>query len=549
MNEPLTPLYYLNNFRFLIDWVAERYPDLMDEQELAFIASFNQLAPESQCLLVRMIGRKGPWFRADKLVYAEIENHQQAADQLIAINLVSVDNLLDVNELASILTKAELLSLFNEQLRPHKAERKETLIEILGDIFPEPQSWPQWTNNQFGRMYQLDIQPIINTLLLLFFGNPYQDLTEFVLQDLGLFRYEQYAIDKQHRVFQNRNEILQYQQLVNLREQMAEVVDLDALVKVVLQLPNVFENPSMERRRARLCNQLAYEFERFGELETALQLYQQTDLPPSRERKIRLLDKLGNHQEAWQLLTELMANPANEHELQIAERMAPRLAKKVSVKINKKANRVITEQKLVLAQLTDEAGHYLNVEEITRFHFNTEDAPCSYAENALLNSLFGLWLWPEMFRSVTGAFSNPFHAAPLDLYHDDFQRNRPELKALWQVFDEQTHIEHIKNIWQEKNGITNHFVHWQFLDERTLNMALQCIPAQHIKLIFQRLLFDLKANRSGFPDLIQFFPATNSYRMIEVKGPGDRIQDNQQRWLNFFSEHNIPAEVCYVSWK
>jgi hypothetical protein len=244
-----------------------------------------------------------------------------------------------------------------------------------------------------------------------------------------------------------------------------------------------------------------------------------------------------------------MANPANEHELQIAERMAPRLAKKVAVKITKKITYPIVEKKLVLPQLTDESGNYLNVEEITRLHFDTSEAPCFYAENTLLNSLFGLWLWPEMFRSIKGAFANPFQAAPLDLYHDDFQQNRPELKTLWEVFDEQTHITHIKNIWQQKNGITNQFVHWQFLDEQTLNMALQCIPAQHIKLIFQRLLFDLKANRSGFPDLIQFFPEANSYRMIEVKGPGDRIQDNQQRWFNFFSEHNIPAEVCYVSWK
>jgi hypothetical protein len=68
------------------------------------------------------------------------------------------------------------------------------------------------------------------------------------------------------------------------------------------------------------------------------------------------------------------------------------------------------------------------------------------------------------------------------------------------------------------------------------------------------LLFDIKNNRSGLPDLIQFFPtqilpAENSYRMIEVKGPGDRIQDNQQRWLNYFSLKSIPAEVWYVNWQ
>lgn len=50
------------------------------------------------------------------------------------------------------------------------------------------------------------------------------------------------------------------------------------------------------------------------------------------------------------------------------------------------------------------------------------------------------------------------------------------------------------------------------------------------------------------PDLIQFFPEQRGYRMIEVKGPGDRLQDNQLRWLDFCAEHGMPVEVCYVQW-
>ncbi|MBN7134698.1 hypothetical protein ACP89_21425, partial [Pseudomonas oleovorans] len=65
---------------------------------------------------------------------------------------------------------------------------------------------------------------------------------------------------------------------------------------------------------------------------------------------------------------------------------------------------------------------------------------------------------------------------------------------------------------------------------------------------FTRLLRDLKANRAGMPDLIQFYPQEQRYRMIEVKGPGDRLQDNQKRWLAFAAERGIPVEVCYVSW-
>jgi hypothetical protein len=43
----------------------------------------------------------------------------------------------------------------------------------------------------------------------------------------------------------------------------------------------------------------------------------------------------------------------------------------------------------------------------------------------------------------------------------------------------------------------------------------------------------VKDNRTGFPDLIQFWPAERRYDMIEVKGPGDRLQDNQLRWIDY----------------
>lgn len=549
MTEPLTPHYYLDNFRFLLDWVANQHGDLLIDEELAFIHAFNQLERSSQCLLVRMIGRKGPWFRAGKLFYQEIDDHQGAADRLIEAGLINCDTPLSLTELAGVLTKAELLLLFKDHLQSHKSQRKEELIEILSKIYFQRASWSTWTQDQFDRLYRLDVQTISSTLILLFFGNPYQTLTEFVLQDLGLLRYEKYSVDRQYRVFKNRLELQQYQHLLSLREQLTEADNLQSLEQLLLVLPEKFISPTMERRRARLYNQLAYEFERYGQLQTALRLYRQVDLPPARERQIRLLEKLTHIDQAWQLLTQVLANPANEHELQIAERMTPRLARKAQVEfITRPASRT-RERRLILPKVTDNCENYLRVEEVARRHFDAPDTPCLYVENLLVNGLFGLWLWPEMFRSIDGAFANPFQSAPLDLYHEDFQHRRPQINRLWQLLDDQQHHVHIKNIWTQKFGISNQFVHWQFLDDALLEMTLKCIPAQDLKHIFQRLLFDLKTNRSGLPDLIQFFPEQSSYLMIEVKGPGDRIQDNQQRWLNFFNEHNIPAEVCYVQWQ
>lgn len=91
-------------------------------------------------------------------------------------------------------------------------------------------------------------------------------------------------------------------------------------------------------------------------------------------------------------------------------------------------------------------------------------------------------------------------------------------------------------------------MHWGVLSETLLEQALDCLPAAHLRAWFRRLLGDIQANRSGMPDLIQFWPEEKRYRMIEVKGPGDRLQDNQRRWLAFCAEHGMPVDVCYVQW-
>lgn len=59
---------------------------------------------------------------------------------------------------------------------------------------------------------------------------------------------------------------------------------------------------------------------------------------------------------------------------------------------------------------------------------------------------------------------------------------------------------------------------------------------------------DISANRSGLPDLIQFWPTEKRYLMLEVKGPGDRLQDNQIRWISYCNQHALPVAVIYVHW-
>jgi hypothetical protein len=86
------------------------------------------------------------------------------------------------------------------------------------------------------------------------------------------------------------------------------------------------------------------------------------------------------------------------------------------------------------------------------------------------------------------------------------------------------------------------------LTPELVEMALDCLPAAHLKLWFVRLLADIRENRSGLPDLVRFWPAERRYELIEVKGPGDKLQDNQIRWLRYCIAHGMPVRVLDVRW-
>lgn len=80
--------YYLHNFSRALGWIGERYGDLLDEAEQRFLAQFAQLPQLSQVLMVRMLMRRGPWFRTSKLLYEEIPSAADAAAPLLELGWI-----------------------------------------------------------------------------------------------------------------------------------------------------------------------------------------------------------------------------------------------------------------------------------------------------------------------------------------------------------------------------------------------------------------------------------------------------------------------------
>ncbi|HTD04367.1 VRR-NUC domain-containing protein [Undibacterium sp.] len=539
------PYYYLENFRMVLDWIGERYGDLLIDEERDFIRRFAGLPQASQALLVRMVMRKGELFRASKLNYAEIGEPRGAAALLVAAGWVDDEPLLYLEHLFVLLKKDEIASALG--LPPalaasKKAQQLETLRDQYGD---EARSLRDWYPACEDCVYHVQIGPLCDRLRLMFFGNLYQDWSEFVLADLGIYRYERVEFSAAARGFRTRADVDTYLRLQQCRERFQLE---DPLPEIVADIGGVLDNPWLEGRRSKLLFQIAQQYEKLQDWQPALAIYRSCGYPGSRVRAIRVLERLEEFAAAFALAEIAQQTPESEAEQQQLSRMLPRLRRKVGQpRLAVPAPVTLSSVELSLPRPQAE----FHVEGVVRDHLAQAHAGASvhYVENTLINSLFGLLCWDVVFMALPGAFFHPFHTGPADLHSADFYRRREHEFGLCLAQLESDRYKHtIRQRFVAKAGLQSPFVFWDSLTEELLEQALACIPALHLKKWFERILQDVKSNRSGLPDLIQFWPQEQRYQLIEVKGPGDRLQDNQIRWLDYCVAHAMPVAVCYVQW-
>ena len=85
-------------------------------------------------------------------------------------------------------------------------------------------------------------------------------------------------------------------------------------------------------------------------------------------------------------------------------------------------------------------------------------------------------------------------------------RRAAQFQACLALLDTPEYRDEIGRRYRDKQGLQSPFVSWDALSEPLLALALDCVPAAHLKRVFERLLSDVKTNRSGLPDLIRFWP-------------------------------------------
>jgi hypothetical protein len=544
MNPSLdNPFYYLDNFQRVLDWIAERYGDLLTEDEHAFIARFPALPRPARALFVRMVMRKGTLFRASKLNYAEIGSPLAAADALHECGWVHTDPAMTIDELFELLSKPEIGAVFGLSTVQKSARKADQLAALRGQ-FSDARAFSAWFQGATDKALGITIKPLCDRLRLIFFGNLRQDWSEFVLAELGLYKYEQVAISHAARGFRSRRDIDNYLALHQCKQRFhASATPADVLAALPA---HALDNDWLDGRRERLLYQIGQQYEQQRDWPNAYQTYARCRFPGARARAVRVLEKDHKYGAANALLKQAQSAPESEAERQQLLRIAPRLARQLGhVPPARRRPAPVTRLKLQLPPPPTPRP----VEYVVRDHLASDDAPAFYVENALINALFGLLCWSAIFQPIPGAFFHPFHRGPADLYSADFvPRRAAAFAACLAELDDERYRATIGANAAAKWGVQSPFLDWDFLTPALLALALDCIPAAHIKLWCEHILADVKANRTGFPDLIQFWPAEHRYNMVEVKGPGDRLQDNQLRWIDFCAAQHMPVSVCYLQW-
>ncbi len=540
------PLYYLKNLQSVVRWVDSYHGDLLTADEAQTFQQLLQLSTPAQALFARMMIRKGELFRSDKLEYDEIPQRAQALDELSDCGFIDYQPHIDAEEVHKHCRRDELLDMLQAAERPvPKSSKKSELLTTLQSlpISDSPAPLTQWWPDAPFTLIALRHMETFDRLRLMFFGNLHQDWSEFVLTELGHQSYEKVAFNSQSRAFESRADVDNYLALHRCITLLFEETPATEILPLV---PTALSNPWLEFRRQRLSFQLGQYAERTGEIALATDLYTENTLDEAKVRLYRVLEK--SDRDPHEVLRDLEQDLGNitrpETRLHLG-RVQRRLNRKIGLKA-----KPVRKPKLPTIELnlcnTGERVEFSTLAALT----NDGTLRGFYTENWLFTGLFGLLFWPVLFEPLPGAFFHPFQAGPADLYRADFLRRREvQINAQLATLDTGGYTGLIKQCWQSKHGTACSLVHWPALSEELIDLALAIIPAQHLKVIFRHLLSDLRNHRRGMPDLSVFDLAQQSYRLIEVKGPGDKLQDHQTLWIETMLDNGIPIEVAQVQWR
>ena len=527
--------YYAANLLTVIETVLDRYGDILTDEERDFGLRVMALSAQGQRLLARLLGRasaRDGAIREDSLDYAEVEDLSEALAELAACGLVERCPSMPAGAVVGLLTRPEMQRVFWDVDGARNGTKADHLERILA---VNPPVFCRWRVRRLVGWLRFAESAFLDLYRLLFFGDRSQDLTTFVLRDLGVHRYEPVNLSRETRQFPDRETLRRFLDLAaaddDIRtlfpmravdEPLDQAVRATAIADLVQRLWGPHDNRMLERRRSRALNRLGRSLEREGDFDEALACYARSTLAPARERRMRILRRLGDGDGVERLRAEVLESPWAALEADFARRFARPFRR-----------RAAPVEDLVLT------GSAAGIEVQALAHLVADGGVGWHLENHLPMGVFALAYWSWLFAPLPGAFVNAFQTGPADLYWPDFFKSR---EAICENPLDGALKPRLEATARAKAGIANRLFSWHRYTPEVAQAVTANIPEPDLRALVEIVREDLAGSRSGFPDLTVIY-GPGRYEFVEVKGPGDQLQIHQRLWIEALERRGLPVRV------
>ncbi|XP_077228252.1 zinc ion binding/nucleic acid binding/hydrolase isoform X2 [Tasmannia lanceolata] len=610
---------YQRNFHVLIQEVLEHHIHLFAEDEKRFLGSFASLSDDSQRLFIRLYTRKGPWFRMSSVSYPEISDSRRAVEELSGAGYIC--SLKSTNELSEcdlkgvldVLTAFELREISSLTLlrvflffwlklqKSIRCTRKQELIEWLLAAYKDGTCpmLPSIVSERMGICVRISstAEFLLWRIQRLFFLNGEQDLSAFLLVDLGLVKYPDYNCNISHHIFPGRSELLAYEEAIEVAQIMDQFLDENNMEMVlkfidisdqristspdnvplipdpagsflsrfssswvyskvvtlgvsffererrykdaIRRLKRLLSSFTNDGRRGYWTLRLSVNLEHLGQLNESLSVAEGGVLDPwvragSKMALQRRVLRLGKPPRRWK--TPSFAESVNKK------------IKEVHVK-GRPLNCDIGMKNRFYGDDGDQCG----VEQLALQYYAGEGGGWQgvHTESGIWMTIFGLLMWDIIFVDIPNVFQTKFQTAPLDLDTDSFYVARKSLI--------ESHLNKISSgmaeeiliiSWQSHEGTSCRGVNWDRHCLDDLRAAVSCIDGPCLASLCRHLAQDYRSWSSGMPDLFLWRFSDKDRgeaKLVEVKGPRDRLSEQQRACLLLLMDCGFDTEVCKVS--
>lgn len=159
-------------------------------------------------------------------------------------------------------------------------------------------------------------------------------------------------------------------------------------------------------------------------------------------------------------------------------------------------------------------------------------------------------MWDQIFQpGVPGVFQTIFQTAPLDLGDEAFYNGRVdsidsrlrEIRAapLGELGEQ------IRTSWDAHYELACRGVHWEFCAVEQLQAIAECVGGAVLAHIFDLLCHAYNEWSAGLPDLV-LWNDMGQCKLVEVKGPNDRLSSIQESWLGELASSGADVELLQV---